>query len=228
MGRLKVMLFDLDGTLADTAPDIANAANELRRFHGHTEIPNAEIARMIGNGSRTLVKQVLQYESFFVQEESALDNEHERFLTFYQNGFCVHSVTFDGVESTLKSLHAAGITLGVVTNKPERFIEPLLEHLGVRQYFSVLIGGDTLVTKKPDAGPLLHACQVLNVQPQEVLMVGDSVTDVLAARAAQIAIAAVSFGYNHGEDIRESQPDYVVEHFAELLALPLVSSALPA
>ena len=228
MSILKAVLFDLDGTLADTAPDIAHAANELRRFHGHSEIPSAEIANMIGNGSRTLVKRVLQYESFFVQEESALDQEHERFLAFYQNGFCAHSVVFDGVAHTLKSLQAAGLALGVVTNKPKRFIEPLLQHLGLRQYFAVLIGGDTLATKKPDAEPLLYACKQLHVQPQEALMVGDSVTDVLAARAAQLPIAAVTFGYNHGEDIRESQPDYVLEHFAELLTLPVVSAVLPA
>jgi phosphoglycolate phosphatase len=126
---------------------------------------------------------------------------------------------YDGVREGLDSFRAAGFRLGGVTNKPERFTLPLLRHMDLLDYFEIVVSGDSLSKKKPDPLPLLHAAQVLGVAPARAMMLGDSISDIRAARAAGFQIVCVTYGYNHGEDIRDGEPDAVVDSMNELKTL---------
>lgn len=227
MQLLQAVLFDLDGTLAHTAPDLCDAVNRVREHFQLEPLPESVVGMMIGNGSRLLVQRALQYA---VQDRefiaSQLHQAHDLFLTFYRQGFCQRSQLYDGVANTLRALHQCHIPLAVVTNKPEKFIQPLLQHLHIHDYFSACVGGDSLPEKKPHPLPLWHACEKLSASPERCLMVGDSRTDIDAARHARMPVAAVTFGYNHGEDISQCLPDFILETFDALLNVPAVSTRL--
>lgn len=140
-------------------------------------------------------------------------------MQLYADNTSQRSTLYPGVVEGLDYLQRAGYPLGCVTNKAAQFTEPLLKDLGVFDRFSIVLSGDTLPRKKPDPMPLLHAAQFFRVEPGEALMVGDSVSDVKAARAAGFQIVCMSYGYNHGRDIREAQPDAVIDSMAELEGL---------
>ena len=126
------------------------------------------------------------------------------------------SCLYPGVKEGLEYLKAEGYPLGCVTNKAAQFTEPLLQNLGVYDYFSIVISGDTLEKKKPDPMPLLHAANFFKVAPEQALMIGDSISDVKAARAAGFQIFCMTYGYNHGVDIREAKPDAIMDSMTEL------------
>ena len=132
---------------------------------------------------------------------------------------CIRDSLYPGIREGLDYLRDVGYPLGCVTNKAAQFTEPLLRDLGVRDYFDIVISGDTLPRKKPDSLPLLHAAKHFEVAPETALMVGDSVSDVKAARAAGFAIVCMSYGYNHGIDIRTADPDAVIDSLTELRGL---------
>ncbi len=144
------------------------------------------------------------------------------FLELYADNTSKRSHLYPGVREGLDGLRAAGFKLGCVTNKAARFTEPLLRDLGIRDLFGIVVSGDTLPQKKPDPAPLLHAAEFFGVAPQRALMIGDSVSDVKAARAAGFGIVCMSYGYNHGEDIRDSAPDAVIDSLDEIMPLVAV------
>ncbi|TDQ47715.1 phosphoglycolate phosphatase [Permianibacter aggregans] len=221
---MQALLFDLDGTLAHTAPDLADGINAMLASFSRAPLSEALLATMIGSGSKMLVQRALQHAGDELPEPAQLERAHHRFLQHYRAGFCRRSQCYPHVPETLQALREQGLPLAVVTNKPEQFVAPLLKYLKLDEYFSVLIGGDTLACKKPDALPLLHACEAMNVSPEQSLMVGDSITDILAARAAGMPIAAVTFGYNHGEPVSLQHPDFLIDHFPEILDIPSLSN----
>jgi phosphoglycolate phosphatase len=141
------------------------------------------------------------------------------FLDLYARNTSKRSCLYPGVREGLDMLKAAGYPLGCVTNKVAKFTEPLLRDLGVFDDFSIVISGDTLPSKKPDPEPLLHAAGFFGVDPQFSLMIGDSVSDVRAARAAGFQIVCMSYGYNHGMDIRDAQPDAVIDNLTGIIPL---------
>ncbi len=212
----KMVLIDLDGTLVDSAPDLAFCVDETLK---HLGLPPQGLERVrdwVGNGVEKLMRRALTGDIHGEPDADLLWCAMPVFLELYENNLAQRSRLFPGVREGMALLKAQGIQLGCVTNKLARYTEPLLKHFGVRDEFGVVVSGDTLAQKKPHPAPLLHAAKFFNVAPRESLMVGDSVHDVEAARAAGFQIACVSYGYNHGEDIRAAHPDAVIDSLVEL------------
>ena len=216
-----VLLFDLDGTLVDSAPDLALAVNKTLCDLGKAEFAQHTIRSWVGNGAQTLVERALSGSSTIdVQLDAALvEDALAIFLAHYQQCLCIESVLYDDVKSGLFALKAAGFRLAIITNKPAVFIQPILTGLGIDNLFELLIGGDALPEKKPHPAPLHFALTQLNVTAQQCLMIGDSKNDILAAKAANIDSVGLTYGYNYGEDISTYQPQWCFDTFKELLAL---------
>ncbi len=203
----KAVLFDLDGTLVDSAPDLTTALSDALAEWDEAPVTETEVRCWVGNGSRTLVARALAARG---RPESLTGAVLSAFLGHYERRFNERTVCYEGVMPALERLHAAGLALACVTNKPSRFVAPLLEAMDLRRYFSVLVGGDTLAVRKPDPRPLAFAAEHLEVDPQRVVMVGDSLADVEAAKALPCPVVCVDYGYNYGQDIRDAGAALVV------------------
>lgn len=212
----KMVLIDLDGTLVDSAPDLAFCVDETLKQLGLPPQGLERVRDWVGNGVEKLIRRALSGDIDGVPEEALLKRAMPVFLELYENNLAQRSRLYPGIREGIVLLKAQGIPLGCVTNKIARFTEPLLKHLGVRDEFGIVVSGDTLPQKKPHPAPLLHAAHFFGVTPGDSLMVGDSVHDVEAARAAGFQVVCVSYGYNHGADIRAAQPDAVIDSLLEL------------
>ena len=216
----KAVLFDLDGTLIDSAPDLALAINHMLTSIGREEISPAIIRSWVGNGASILVQRGLSGQTDIDEnlDPELLEKSLAIFLDFYANNLCVDTVTYPHVRSSLKILKAKGYRLAIVTNKPYDFIQPILDGLELNGLFELLVGGDTLEKRKPDPLPLHYACEKLGITVEQCVMVGDSKNDVLAANAANMQSIGLSYGYNYGEDINEHNPDISFDDFADIIA----------
>lgn len=214
-----LVLIDLDGTLVDSVPDLAYCVDRMMARIGRPSHGEAKVRDWVGNGVERLVRRALigQLEG----EPTAADFEqaYPIFVELYLQHNGERSRLYPGVAEGLDYLATTDCAIGCVTNKAAQFTEPLLRGLGVYDRFGIVISGDSLPAKKPDPMPLLHAAKHFQVAPGRSLMLGDSVSDVKAARAAGFRITCVSYGYNHGRDIREAQPDAVIDSFTELQGL---------
>ena len=215
------VLFDLDGTLLDTASDIARALNRALAEHGVEPFPVDQVSRMIGRGSPMLIERAVQARgrAFGDADKAAM---LERFFHHYgalEEEDESDAQAYPGVGETLSRLHDAGLRLAVVTNKHHRFAAGLLQRLDLARWIGVLVGGDTCERRKPDPQPLLFACRALDVAPAAALMVGDSINDVRAARGARIPVVCVPYGYNEGLDPRALACDAIIDTLADLPAL---------
>jgi N-acetyl-D-muramate 6-phosphate phosphatase len=197
----RAVLFDLDGTLLDTAHDLAQALNELRRQEGRPELPFERIRNFVSHGSSALTR--IAFPEASEAEFLAL---RERLLAIYGAGLAVHTLPFEGMLELLARLEEQGLRWGIVTNKPGFLTEPLLEQLGLRQRAGVIVSGDTLPERKPHPRPLLHAAQQLGVTPASSVYVGDAERDVLAARAAGMRALVACFGYIGPEESPHAWP----------------------
>jgi phosphoglycolate phosphatase len=215
----KVILFDLDGTLIDSAPDLAVAVNYMLKTLKREPFSENIIRYWVGNGAQILVKRALSGQSDINEDLDPVEFEKalEIFLTFYAQHLAITTVSYPNVPSTLQSLKEAGYRLAIVTNKPFDFVAPILEGLKLTEIFELHLGGDSLPQKKPDPAPLLYVCEKLGVTVEQCVMVGDSKNDVLAANAAKMQSIGVSYGYNYGEDIGSYNPNVVVDDFADIL-----------
>ena len=212
-------MIDLDGTLADTIPDLAAAANMMLRELGRPGLDVAVIRTFVGKGIPRLVERALAG----VLEGSAPAELLARALPIYERCYGEvngrHTVVYPGVEEGLERLRAMRLPLACVTNKAQSFTTALLEQLRLARYFESVIAGDTLPQRKPDPAPLLHACRGFGIAPREMLMIGDSVNDVEAARAAGCPVFCVTYGYNEGRDVRELDVDAIVASLIEATRL---------
>lgn len=212
----KMILIDVDGTLVDSVPDLAFCVDEMMA-RINLPIPGEPKARTwVGNGVERLVKRALTNDLEAEPETELLAQALPIFMELYAANTCRLSQLYPGVQEGLDFLQSTAIKLGCVTNKAKQFTIPLLQTLGIADRFEIIISGDTLAKKKPDPLPLLHAASHFNINPDQALMLGDSVSDIKAARAADFNIICVSYGYNHGNDIRDSNPDVVIDSFTEL------------
>lgn len=216
---VKAVTVDLDGTLADTIPDLALATNRMLRELGRSEIAEPVVRTYVGKGIAKLVERALAGSL----EGGAPREALERALPVFERCYAAvngrHAVLFPGVIEGLEALRAMGLPLACVTNKAARFTAPLLEQLGVAGYFSQVIAGDTLARSKPDPEPLLYVARTFGIAPRELLVIGDSVNDAASARAAGCPVICVSYGYNEGRDVRELDVDAIVHSLAEVARL---------
>jgi phosphoglycolate phosphatase len=214
-----MILIDVDGTLVDSVPDLAYCVDELMKALGRPPHGEAKVRNWVGNGVERLVRRALTGQLDGEPPEDDYARAYPIFIDLYAANTSRRSRLYPGIREGLDWLMAHGYPLGCVTNKAAQFTLPLLRDLGVRDCFGIVVAGDTLPVKKPDPAPLLHAARHFGIAPQEALMVGDSVSDVKAARAAGFQIVCMSYGYNHGIDIRTANPDAVLDSLAELPAL---------
>jgi len=212
----KLVLSDLDGTMIDSVPDLSYAVDTMMQQLGLAACGEAKVRHWVGNGVERLVKRALVGQLHGEPEPALYEQALPLFKKIYGECNGHHSVLYPGVLEGLHWIKNQGYTLACITNKAEQFTVPLLQSLHIHDLFELILSGDSLPQKKPDPAPLLHAARFFHTEPHDSLMLGDSVNDVQAARAAGFHIICVSYGYNHGEDIRDAQPDAVIDSFSEL------------
>jgi len=211
-----MVLIDVDGTLVDSVPDLAYCVDEMMQQLDMPVRGEQRVRQWVGNGVERLVRRALIDQLDGEPDEALFQKAMPIFEALYRENTSKRSTLYPGVKEALAFLHEQDVHLGCVTNKAAQFTIPLLRDLGIAGDFEIIICGDTLSKKKPDPAPLLHAANELDVMPANSLMLGDSRSDVTAARAAGFAIICMSYGYNHGEDIRQYEPDAVVDSMIEI------------
>lgn len=207
---VKAVTIDLDGTLLDTIPDLAAAANMMLEELSRPTLDVTRIRTFVGKGIPRLVERALAGAI-----DGTADPElSQRALPIYERCYAGvngrHTTIYPGVMEGLDELQARGFPLACITNKSERFTLPLLDRMNLSAYFSEVVAGDTLPKKKPDPLPLLHVCGKFGITPRDMLMIGDSLNDAQAARAAGCPVFCVTYGYNEGQDVRELDIDAIV------------------
>lgn len=216
-----LILFDLDGTLVDSAPDLTLAVDAMLARMSRPTAGEAKVREWIGNGATVLVRRALADSAdsgrVAAVDENLLTEAQALFGEEYTRVNGRHARLYAGLPALFQAWAAKGAKLAVVTNKPKSFTDPLLASLGIAGHFSLVVGGDCLSERKPHPMPLLHVAAVLGVPPHHALMVGDSRNDVIAARAAEMPVICRRDGYNHGEPIELSQPDGVFDCYTEFL-----------
>jgi len=213
----KLAMFDLDGTLVDSVPDLAAAVDRMLGQLGREPAGIERVRLWIGNGAAVLVRRALAGD---MRHEGVDDGEAERALALFMRAYADnHSLTsvYPGVPETLDWLREREVRLALITNKPARFLPELLADKGLDGYFQWVVGGDTLPQQKPDPAALFWVMERAGVTADEALFVGDSRNDVLAARAAGVACVALSYGYNHGRPIAEEGPALVLDALSGLV-----------
>ena len=229
---IRAVLFDLDGTLIDSVPDLASAIDEMLRSIGHAPAGEIKVNRWVGNGAAALVKRALADDDHgdgvhLTQYPNEYDDEtytsaYAIFERAYTERLTAATGLYDGVLSVLSALATGNIMLGLITNKPRRFTVPLLQALGIDHYFADVLCGDDLEFKKPHPLPVLTALDNLSVNAEQAIMVGDSISDIKSATAAGVKTVAVTYGYNHGMSITDArndcQADIYIDQITQLLA----------
>lgn len=216
ISKPEMILIDVDGTLVDSVPDLAYCVDTMMMQLGRAPHGEAKVRNWVGNGVERLVRRALIGQLDGEPDDADFAEAYPLFIALYAENTSKRSQLFPGVLEGLDYLQAQGYRLGCVTNKAEQFTLPLLRDLDIAGRFEIIISGDTLPQKKPDPAPLLHAAAYFGIAPAHALMLGDSISDVKAARAAGFQIICMSYGYNHGEDIRNYHPDLVIDSMVEL------------
>jgi phosphoglycolate phosphatase len=219
MRKPEMILIDVDGTLVDSVPDLAFCVDAMMARLGLPARGETRVRDWVGNGVERLVQRALTGQLDGEPPASDFARAYPLFLELYAENTSRRSRLYPGVREGIDLLKVAGYKMGCVTNKAARFTEPLLKDLGLYDDFAIVISGDTLARKKPDPAPLLHAAGFFGCEPAHALMIGDSVSDVAAARAAGFQIVCMSYGYNHGIDIREAGPDAVIDSLTDIYPL---------
>ena len=211
--RIKAVLFDMDGTLLDTAPDFIAVIQSMRADRGLPAVDEKTVRDVVSGGARAMVASAFEVDPL----SDEFDPLRLDFLDRYQDHCAIHSHLFEGMEELLADLERARLTWGVVTNKPVRYAEPIMQALGLAKRSAVLICPDHVTYSKPDPEPVLLACKQINIEPQAVIFVGDDRRDIESGRAAGTKTAAVRYGYIHPEDNPAHWgADLVVDHPLEL------------
>ena len=213
---LKAILFDLDGTLINSAEDIRTAINLTLGEFGLEPIGYDDCVKFIGDGIEKLVQRSFEKLPGTIDDQFII-GAVTKFRQFYTAHLTDTTLPYPGVSETLAKLQ--NYSLAVISNKPYRFCLTILERLNLADYFKFILGGDSLPTRKPDPGPILHIMKQLNLKASEIMVVGDSENDILAARAAGAPVVAVTYGFRDAETLRQNQPNYTIGNFDELMKL---------
>lgn len=213
------IFFDLDGTLVDSIGDLAWAVGRMMEDLGKPDPGREKVVSWVGNGAPVLIKRALTGSMDGDPDNREFERATALFMSHYRANLAVHSELYPGVCGTLNRLAECQLPLICITNKPAEFTDQLLANLNIDQLFRETISGDSLPNRKPHPEPLFHAAKLCGTSIEQCLMVGDSKSDVQAALSAGCPVVAVSYGYNHGEDIRLSNPDITIDRFEQLLPL---------
>ncbi|MFW2177537.1 MULTISPECIES: phosphoglycolate phosphatase [unclassified Moraxella] len=213
-----LLIFDLDGTLIDSVPDLAHAVNLTLQDLERPTFELATIRHWVGNGATVLIQRALSGSSTIRADlaPNLVEQALARFLEHYREHTCEQTQAYQGVSEGLSQLKNAGYTLAIVTNKPYEFVPTIVANMGWQSLFSLILGGDSLAVKKPDPAPLLTVCEKLGFAPIQSYMIGDSKNDILAGQNAQMDTLGLSYGYNYGQDIRDFQPTHTFDTFTQL------------
>lgn len=212
--NIKAILFDLDGTLFETAPELAEAVNLMLKDLEMAELKTNEIKRFIGRGAENLIKQSIEAAS--KKDPTPVYADAEKLFAHHYSLISANSLMYEGVEKSIIDLKAKDFLLGCVTNKPAIYTEALMNHSRLSDFMDIIVSGDTTEKKKPDPLPILHALNQLNIEPKDAIMVGDSVVDIEAGFEAGTYIFTVPYGYQFGESIISDKVDYAMSNFSEL------------
>ncbi len=210
---IKAVLFDLDGTFADTAPDLAAALNQVLSEENKPPLPFEIIRPVVSHGGIALIKLGFKYNEQHIDFERV----RKRLLNIYQENISQLTKVFDGIETLLEVLEKKQITWGIVTNKPSWLTDPLMEQMGYSTRAGTIVSGDTCKEKKPHPEPLLHACREINVKASECLYIGDAERDIIAGNAAGMFTLTALFGYIETNDTPEDWgADAMIKHPSEV------------
>jgi phosphoglycolate phosphatase len=209
-------MFDLDGTLVHTAPDLAESLRHMLADLGMAPVDDATVEGWIGDGVSRLVKRALTGQRDGEPAPELYDRGYARFLEYYERFVSCLSRPYPGALEGLRALRSVDLPLACVTSKMARFTEALLRDLDLDRFFALVVSGDSLERKKPDPLPLLHVCARFGVEPADAVMVGDSSNDARAARAAGTSFVAVTYGYNGGQDPRTLGADLLIDSLEQL------------
>jgi phosphoglycolate phosphatase len=215
---ISAIVIDLDGTLLHTAPELSEAANRMLREMDYAPVSQELLSSYIGNGISWLVKRALTGDMHATPDAALYEHAFPIFEKHY-TALLLKSKPFDGVIKGLDAMKAAGFRLGCITNKLACYTEPLLKGVGLAKYFEIVLSGDTLAEKKPHPMQLLHAAKFFGVPLQKLLLIGDSLNDTVAARAAGCPVFCVPYGYNHGEPVETLDLDAVINNLPAALQL---------
>jgi phosphoglycolate phosphatase len=215
---ISAIVLDLDGTLLHSAPELAEAANRMLCDMGRPAASQELLMSYIGNGISWLVKRALTGD-MHAEPDAALFDQAMPFFDKHYKALLLQSKPYPGVMEGLQAMQDAGFRLGCITNKSARYTDPLLQSSGLAPYFSIVVSGDTLPEKKPHPLPLLHSAKFFGVSVDKMLMIGDSLSDTLAARAAGCAVFCVPYGYNHGKPVDGLDVDAVIPDLSAALKL---------
>lgn len=213
----KAVIFDLDGTLVDTAPDLWRAANHVLTDAGRSEVSLDQVRAFVGHGARKLIARGFEATGSPLRPQD-VESLYQKFVAYYGANIARESAPFPGCVALLDRLKAEGVLLGICTNKLEGLSVKLMEALGLTRYFEAIVGPDTLGIAKPDPAPYREALRRMGAESARSLLVGDSETDILTARAAGVPVIGVTFGYT-SEPLERFRPDALVNDFSEAYAL---------
>ena len=216
---VKAVMIDLDGTMLDTVADLAVAVNLMLAELGRAPLAEGQVRNFVGKGIANLVGRALTRAMSAEPDAALFERALPLYLDCYERVNGKYTTMYAGVREGLDALRQAGFPLACVTNKSERFTLPLLKQMRLAEYFTVVVAGDTLPKKKPDPLPLTHACARLAIAPRDMLMIGDSLNDAIAARAAGCPVFCVPYGYNEGMAVRDLDVDAIVETLLEATTL---------
>ena len=216
----ELIIFDLDGTLINSIPDIVLAINKMLSNYNALPLTEQQVEPLVGNGAKLLVKRSLML-SMNTQDLSneMFEEAFTNYFAAYSDSVCVETYLYPDVLETLTFLHEKGYKMVICSNKPFHFMEPILDKLAIKPFINYWIGEDSLPEKKPSAAPLLHVAHEMKTNIEKCIMVGDSKNDILAAHNAGIPSIGLTYGYNYNENIADYNPTIVVDRFAELKKL---------
>lgn len=209
-----LVIFDLDGTLVDTAPDLVASLNHAVMQAGLEPVTYHDLTHLVGHGARAMIERTFTLRGAALSA-SDLDWQMKEFIDYYHGSMPGESIPYPGVVDAMDRLSSAGLTLAVCTNKLEMLAKSLIEGLGLTERFVAITGGDTFPVRKPDAEHLLSTIRLAGGLPESTVMIGDSLNDMLVARNASVRSIAVPFGYSD-VPIQTLEPDHIINHFDEL------------
>jgi phosphoglycolate phosphatase len=212
----ELLIFDLDGTLINSIPDLTLAINKTLSHYKLSALTIEEVTPFIGNGAKTLVFRALKKATGKEVSKEFLNEALTYFIPAYQSNVCEETYLYPHVLETLKYLHNKGYKLVICTNKPFDFVEPILEKLAIKKFFLQWIGEASLPEKKPQGAPLLYLAKQTNTPTDKCIMIGDSKNDILAAQNAGMESIGLTYGYNYNENIADHYPTIVSESFSNL------------